>query len=67
MLCGAADSFLPFVQELRRLSDVSVIIVYHTAEFEDYASLMEIKNVSFVEGSSTDKASLDEAGIHNAR
>ena len=63
VLCGAADSFLPFVTELRRVSDVPVTVVYRSRDFDDYSELMASKNVFFVEGSPTDKSFLDKWGI----
>ena len=63
VLCGAADSFLPFVTELRRVAEVPVTLVYSSRDFDDYNELMATKNVFFVEGSPTDKAFLDKAGI----
>lgn len=67
VLCGAADSFLPFLLELRRTSDIPVTVIYHSSEFSDFTSLMEMPDVNFVEGSPTDKDILEEAHIHNAR
>lgn len=67
VLCGSTDSFLPFIKELRQISEAPIIILHPTTEFDDYESLIDIRNVSFVEGSPTDNETVEKADILHSR
>eukprot|EP00210_Caulerpa_lentillifera_P002585 g2479.t1 len=67
VLCGSTDSFLPFLTELRRSSDIHVEIITPSLDFNDYFSIKRLANVEFQIGSPTDKQVLDAASVNSAR
>lgn len=67
MLCGATDSFLPFLMALRRTSQISVEIIVPSLDFDDYEDIKKLPNIEFRLGSPTEKNVLEAAGMNTAK